>query len=170
MKGIRSFLGHAGFYRGFIKSFYKVARVLINHLQKDAHFNFDESCFTSFTTLKQALLNAPIIKPTNWRKSFDLFCEASNEVVGAVLCHNNGDELNIVHHSSRTLNEAQRRYPIAEKELVAVVFSFDKFRSYIIESEVRVHNDCDILKEILERTDVKPRMIRWTSPLQKFEV
>ena len=103
-------------------------------------------------------------------EAFDLFCAASNEAVGAVLCQHDGDELNIIHHASRTLNEAQRNYPMAEKELFAVVFSCDKFRSYIIDSKVRVHTDRDSLKEILERTDVKPRMIRWTLLLQEFEL
>ena len=59
---------------------------------------------------------------------------------------------------------------MTEKELFAVVFSCDKFRSYIMDSRVKVHTDRDGLKEILERTDVKPRMIRWILLLQEFEL
>ena len=59
---------------------------------------------------------------------------------------------------------------MAEKELFAVVFSCDKFRSQIIDSKVKVHTDRDGLKEILERTDVKPRMIRWILLLQEFQL
>ena len=86
IKGIRSCLGHVGFYRRFIKKFSKTARPLTNLLQKDVRFNFDEKCLTSFNILKQALLKAPVIKPPNWKKPFELFCEASNEAVGAIIC------------------------------------------------------------------------------------
>jgi hypothetical protein len=63
IKGIRSFLGHAGYYRRFIKNLSKVSRPLSNLLQKDARFDYNDECFTDFYSLKQDLLNAPIIKP-----------------------------------------------------------------------------------------------------------
>ena len=162
IKGIRRFLGHVGFYRRFVKNFSKTARPLTNLLQNDVNFNFDEKCLTSFNLLKQALLEGPIIKPPNCKKPFELFCEASHEAIGAILCQYDGDDLNIIQHASRTLNGAQKNYPMAEKEFFIVVFSCDKFRSYITDSKVRVHTDRVGLKEILERTDVKPRKIRWT--------
>jgi hypothetical protein len=85
VKGIRSFLGHAGFYRRFIRNFSQIARPLTNLLQKNAHFMFDEICLIPFNILKQALLKAPMIKPPDWRKPFELLCEASNESVGVAL-------------------------------------------------------------------------------------
>jgi hypothetical protein len=85
IKGIRSFLGHARFYRRFIRNFSKIARPLTNFLQKNVRFKFDENCLTAFNILKQALLKAPMIKPPDWRKPFELLCEASNESVGVAL-------------------------------------------------------------------------------------
>ena len=70
VKVIWSFLGHAGFYRRFIKNFSKVSRPLTNLLQKNTRFCLDESCFTAFNVLKQALLNAPVIKPPIWERPF----------------------------------------------------------------------------------------------------
>ena len=61
VKGVRSFLGHAGFYRRFIKDFSKIAKPLCNLLEKDEVFNFDEACLEAFTTLKNKLVTAPII-------------------------------------------------------------------------------------------------------------
>ena len=116
------------------------------------------------------MLNAPIIKSPIWEKPFELICEDSDEAVGVVLGQLDGGNFSVIHHATRTLNEAQRNYPMAEKELFAVVFSCDKFRSYIIDSKVKVHMDRDGLKEILERTDVKPRMTRWILFLQDFEL
>ena len=63
VKGIRSFLGHAGFYRRFIKDFSHIARPLTNLLAKDAPFEFDDACMKCFNILKKALISAPIIQP-----------------------------------------------------------------------------------------------------------
>jgi len=67
VKGVRSFLGHAGFYRRFIKDFSRIARPLTNLLAKDAPFNFDKECLVAFYTLKKALISAPIIQPPDWK-------------------------------------------------------------------------------------------------------
>jgi hypothetical protein len=104
---IRKFLCHAGFYRRFIRNFSKIARSLTNLLQKNARLKFDERCLIAFNILKQSLLKAPMIKPPDWRKPFELLCEASNESVGVDSCQRDGDELNIIHHTSRILNNAQ---------------------------------------------------------------
>ena len=72
VKGVRSFLGHAGFYRRFIKDFSRIARPLTNLLAKDAPFNFDEECLVAFYTLKKALVSAPIIQPPDWKLPFEI--------------------------------------------------------------------------------------------------
>jgi hypothetical protein len=71
IKSFRSFLGHAGFYRRFIKDFSRITKPLTNLLQKDVSFNFDEMCLAAFQTLKRALITAPIIQPPDWRSCWD---------------------------------------------------------------------------------------------------
>jgi hypothetical protein len=122
------------------------------------------------TFFRQVLPKAPQIKPPDWVKHFELLYEASNESVGVVLFQHDGNDLNIIHHASRTLNNAQINYPVVEKEFFAVVFGCEKFISYITDSKVRVHTNREGLKEILERTDVKPRMIRWIYLFQEFDL
>jgi hypothetical protein len=61
IRGIRSFLGHAGFYRRFIKNFSKILKPLTNLLQKDVPFSFNDDCVESFNILKNALISTPII-------------------------------------------------------------------------------------------------------------
>jgi hypothetical protein len=85
IKSLRSFLGHAGFYRRFIKDFSKIRKSLTNLLQKDVPFNFNEKCLSAFRTLKRALITAPIIQPTDWSQPFEIMCDASDYAVGAVL-------------------------------------------------------------------------------------
>ena len=85
VKDIRSFLGHAGFYRRFIKDFSKITRPLTNLLGKDVPFDFNSYCISSFEHLKNELVSAPIICSPNWKLPFEIMCYASNFAVGAVL-------------------------------------------------------------------------------------
>jgi hypothetical protein len=85
VESLRRFLGHAGFYRRFIKDFSKITKPLTHLLQKDVAFDFDEKCLVAFRTLKSALVSAPIIQPPDWSQPFDIMCDASGYAVGAVL-------------------------------------------------------------------------------------
>ena len=85
VKGVRSFLSHAGFYRRFIKDFSKIAKPLTQLLAKDALFVFSDECLESFCRIKQALISAPILQPPDWDLPFEIMCDASDHAVGAVL-------------------------------------------------------------------------------------
>jgi hypothetical protein len=76
-KSLRSFLGHDGFHRRFIKDFSKITKPLTHLLQKDEAFDFDEKCLAAFRTLKSALVSAPIIQPPDWSQPFEIMCDAS---------------------------------------------------------------------------------------------
>ncbi|GKB74993.1 DNA-directed DNA polymerase, partial [Tanacetum coccineum] len=80
VKAIRSFLGHAGFYRRFIKYFSQITRPMTQLLVKDAPFNFSEECMQAFDTLKRELTQAPIMVKPNWSLPFDIMCNASDYV------------------------------------------------------------------------------------------
>jgi hypothetical protein len=85
VKSLRSFLGHVGFYRGFIKDFSKITKPLTPLFQKDVDFDFDEKCLKAFQTLKSALVSAPIIQPPDWSQPFEIMCDASDYGVAAIL-------------------------------------------------------------------------------------
>ncbi|KAL4310799.1 hypothetical protein GQ457_01G020300 [Hibiscus cannabinus] len=85
VKGIRSFLGHAGFYRRFIKDFSKVSKPLCNLLQQNQPFVFDKECQSAFEELKLRLISAPVVVPPDWSSPFELMCDASDHAVGAAL-------------------------------------------------------------------------------------
>ena len=85
VKGIRSFLSHAGFYRRFIKDFSKITQPLCTLLEKDTPFAFDDSCLHAFEVLKEKLTTAPVIVAPDWSLPFELMCDASDIAVGAVL-------------------------------------------------------------------------------------
>ncbi|KAM1940761.1 hypothetical protein ACFX13_028427 [Malus domestica] len=170
VKSVRSFLGHAGFYRRFIKDFSKISRPLCNLLAKDAPFVFDEACLEAFKKLKTLLTTAPIIAAPNWSLPFELMCDASDYAVGAVLGQRKDRLPQVIYYASRTLNDAQLNYATTEKELLAVVFALEKFCSYLVGAKVIVYIDHAALKYLLSKKDAKPRLIRWILLLQEFDL
>ncbi|KAM2922794.1 hypothetical protein COP2_039113 [Malus domestica] len=161
VREVRSFLGHAGFYRRFIKDFSKVAQPLCRLLQKEVAFEFTKECTASFNQLKELLTTAPIIVPPDWSLPFELMCDASDYALGAVLGQRKDKRPHVIYYASRTLNDAQLNYSTTEKELLTVVFALDKFRSYLIGTKVIVLTDHAALKYLLTKKEAKPRLIRW---------
>ena len=105
MKGIRSFLGHAGFYKRFIKDFSTIEKPLSSLLMHGFPFFFDEKCMTTFMTLKDKLTSMPIVIALDWELPFELMCDASNYVVGAVLGQRKNKVFHAIYYSRKTLNE-----------------------------------------------------------------
>ncbi|CAN6581013.1 unnamed protein product [Malus baccata var. baccata] len=170
VREVRSFLGHAGFYRRFIKDFSKIAQPLCRLLQKEVAFEFTKECMASFNQLKELLTTAPIIVPPDWSLPFELMCDASDYALGAVLGQRKDKKPHVIYYASRTLNDAQLNYSTTEKELLAVVFALDKFRSYLIGTKIIVFTDHAALKYLLTKKEAKPRLIRWMLLLQEFDI
>nr|GFB82009.1 hypothetical protein [Tanacetum cinerariifolium] len=132
VKGIRSFLGHAGFYRRFIQDFSKISRPMTHLLEKNTPFVFFEGCIRAFQTLKKKLTEAPILIVPNWDLPFELMCDARDFDIGAVLGQRHEKHFKPIHYPSKTMNDAKTNYTTTEKEMLAVVYAFEKFRSYLI--------------------------------------
>nr|GFA29745.1 reverse transcriptase domain-containing protein [Tanacetum cinerariifolium] len=132
VKGIRSFLRHAGFYRRFIKDFSKISRPMTNLLEKNSPFILSNECIQAFRTLKDKLTEAPILIAPNWDQPFELMCDASDYAVGAILGQRIEKHFWPIHYASKTMNQTETNYTTTEKEMLAVVYAFEKFRSYLI--------------------------------------
>ncbi|GJV23793.1 reverse transcriptase domain-containing protein [Tanacetum coccineum] len=127
VKGIRSFLVHAGFYRRLIKDFSKISHPLTKLLEKDTPFEFNDEGHKAFEAIKEKLTCTPVIMSPNWNLPFELICDASDFAVGAVLGQKDGKHFHPIYFASKTLNAAQQNYTVTEKEVMVVVFAFDKF-------------------------------------------
>ncbi|GKC71935.1 reverse transcriptase domain-containing protein, partial [Tanacetum coccineum] len=114
IKGIRSFIGHAGFYQRFIKDFSKIARPLTKLLEKDTPFEFNDKCQNTFKILKEKLTCAPVIVSRNWSLPFELMCDASDFEIRAILGQKEGKIFHPIYFASKTL-AAQQNYTITEK-------------------------------------------------------
>nr|GEV89327.1 reverse transcriptase domain-containing protein [Tanacetum cinerariifolium] len=139
VKGIRSFLGHAGFYRRFIKDFSKISRPMTRLLKKDTLFLFSKECVEAFQTLKRKLTEAPILIAPDWDLPFELMYDASDFAIGAVLGQRQEKQKHFrpIHYASKIMIDAESNYTKMEKEMLAV-------------------------------KDSKARLLRWVLLLQEF--
>ena len=170
VKDIRSFLGHAGFYRRFIKDFSAITRPLCTLLAKDVPFTWSQACDIAFTKLKKMLVSPPIMRSPNWDLPFEIMCDASDYAIGAVLGQREDKKAFVIYYASKTLDFAQANYTTTEKEFLAVVFALEKFRSYIVGSPVTIFTDHEALKYLLSKQDTKPRLTRWILLCQEFNL
>nr|GEZ32312.1 reverse transcriptase domain-containing protein [Tanacetum cinerariifolium] len=155
IKGIRSFFGHAGFYRRFIKDFSKISRSMTHILEKNSPFIFSNECIQAFRTLKDKLTEAPILIAPNWDQPFELMCDASDYAVGVGLGQRIEKNFWPIHYASKTMNQAEANYTTTEKEMLAVVYAFEKFRSYLIMNKSVVYTDHSALKYLFAKKNAK---------------
>ena len=108
----------------------------------------------------------PIISAPDWAQSFEIMCDASDFVIGAVLGQHIDNRQHVIYYSSRTLNEPNR---VTEKEFLAVVFALEKFRPYLLGSKTVIFTDHSALKYLMTKKEAKARLIRWILLLQEFD-
>ncbi|KAJ1701516.1 hypothetical protein LUZ63_001295 [Rhynchospora breviuscula] len=120
--------------------------------------------------LKKALVTAPILQPPDWSMPFELMCDASDYAVGAVFGQRRDKKPVAIYYASKVLDPAQMNYTTTEKELLAIIFALDKFRSYLVGSKVIVFTDHAAIRYLLSKKDAKPRLIRWILLLQEFDL
>ena len=94
-------------------------------------FEFNEPCMNAFEFPKKKLTSTPIVVAPDWNLPFELMCDARNFAIGAVLGQRKEKVFYPIYYASQTLNDAQLNYATTKKELLAIVFTFDKFRPYL---------------------------------------
>nr|GFA11032.1 reverse transcriptase domain-containing protein [Tanacetum cinerariifolium] len=117
---------------------------------------------------KKKLTEAPILIAPNWDQPFELMCDASDFAIGAVLGQRIEKHLRPIHYASKTMTHAEKKFTTIEKEMLAVVYAFEKFRSYLIMNKTIVYTDHSALKYIFSKKDAKARLLRWILLLQEF--
>ncbi|XP_076939471.1 uncharacterized protein LOC143608259 [Bidens hawaiensis] len=148
----------------------EITRPMTRLLEKDVAFDFNADCLKAFEFLKGQLVNAPILVAPDWSLPFELMCDASDFLVGAVLGQRKDKHSHPIYYASKTLNDAQENYTTTKKKLLAVVFAFDKFRSYLVLSKTIVYSDHAALRYLFAKKDAKPHLIRWILLLSEFDI
>nr|GEZ35821.1 reverse transcriptase domain-containing protein [Tanacetum cinerariifolium] len=122
---------------------------------------------SAFRTLKEKLTEALILIAPNWDQPFELMCDASDYAVGAVLGQRVEKHFWPIHYASKTMNQAETNYTTTEKEMLVVVYAFEKFRSYLIMNESIVYTDHSALKLKIFSGNLKSR---WSGPFTISEI
>ncbi|GJR06155.1 reverse transcriptase domain-containing protein [Tanacetum coccineum] len=157
------------FYRRFIKDFSKISRPITHLLEKTTPFIFLEEYIQAFQTLKKKLTEALILIAPDWDQPFELMCDASDYAIGAVLGQRIKKHFRPIHYASKTMTEAESNYTTTEKEMLVVVYAFEKFRSYLIMNKSIVYTNHSTLKYLFAKKDAKARLLRWVLLLQEFD-
>nr|GEY84173.1 reverse transcriptase domain-containing protein [Tanacetum cinerariifolium] len=138
-------------------------------LEKDTLFFFSKECVEAFQTLKRKLTEAPILISPDWDLPFELMCDASEFSIGVVLGQCQEKHFRPIHYASKTMTEAESNYTTTKKEMLAVVYAFDKFWSYLTMNKSIVYTVHSALKYLFAKKDSKVRLLRWVLLLQEFK-
>ena len=170
LKSVRQFLGFVGYYRRFIPSFGDLAEPLVALTGKDVPFVWRPACATAFTSLRDALVQAP-----SWpslRKLGTIYIghtDASNFGLGGVLSQIQDDVECVIAYCSRTLRPSQRKYCAMKREMLAAVSMCIQFRSYLRGAKFTIRTDHKSLVWLHRFMDTEGMMARWLHTLQQFQ-
>ena len=170
VRGVRSFLGLANFYRRFIKDYAKLAKPLTDLTQKDKVFTWGTAEAEAFAALQTRFTTAPILAYPDNDCQFRLETDASDFATGAVLSIQKNDKWHPVAFSSHAMSPEERNYPVADKEMLSVIRSLEQWRHYLegAKHEFEIWNDHANLQWFMKRQDLNRRQARWAQYLSRF--
>ena len=168
VRGIRSFIGMCSYYRRFIPNFAKTAKPLTELTKKNTRFFWNEDCQIAFESLRDALIDAPILAYPDLNKPYKLYTDSSNFSVGACLCQDSKEGERVIQYVSHQLNATQQRWPIIEKEAYAMVYSIQKLRHYLLGSKFTIMTDHKPLTHLFTSEMKNARIQRWAIILDEY--
>ena len=167
---MRSFLGLVGYYRDHIPAFAKISAPLTDLLKKGKakHIQWSEAQERAYYLLKENLLQKPVLKLPDMSKPFVLGTDTSGVGVAAVLLQENDEKLYPVGYASKKLNLTEARYPIIEKECLAVVWGIKRFKLYLVGRRFMLQTDHKPLKYPKDVAHQNDRVFRWAVAVQEY--
>nr|GEV13972.1 reverse transcriptase domain-containing protein [Tanacetum cinerariifolium] len=157
------FLGHKIFKEGI-----EVEKAKVYVITKLPHPITVKECVEAFQTLKRKLTESLILIAPDWDMPFELMCDASDFAIGAVLGQRQDKHFRPIHYASKTMTEAESNYTTTEKKMLAMVYTFKKFRCYLIMNKSIVYTNHSALKYLFAKKDSKARLLRWVLLLREF--
>ena len=145
-KDVRSFLGLVNYYRRFINNFAAIVLQLNKLTRKHVYFLRDSECNVALSTLKYALISAPILAYPDFSIPFELHADVSSTGIGFALCEIHGGRNRAIAYGGRNLNPAERNYSTTEREALAVVEGIKKFRNYLYGHKFTIYTDHNALR------------------------
>ena len=167
LRSLRAFLGLTSYYRRFIDKYAALIAPLLNLTKKGIAFHWMQECQQAFIELKHRLCTAPVLAYPQRELASIVDCDASDIAVGAVLMQRRKDGVEqVVQYASHTLDHAQRRWPIVEREAYAVVWAINTFRTYLLGIPFEVRTDNSTVS-LLSRT-TSPKLQQWALAISEY--
>lgn len=165
---VKRFVAFVNYYRKFVPNFATKAYPLNYLCRKNVTFKWDDECQTSFEALKNAIISHPVLQYPDFSESnqFILQTDASGYGIGSVLCNSDGRP---VAYASRSLNKAEKRYPIIEKELLAIVWAVKHFRPYLYGRNFKIQTDHKPLIYLFGMRDPSSRLMKFRLILEEYD-
>jgi hypothetical protein len=163
-KGVRGFLGLAGYYRKFVRDFGLIAAPLTQLLTKDG-FRWTTESQEAFLKLKTALITPPVLRLPDFEQPFVVECDASGTGLGVILSQNDQP----IAFFSEALKGSARALSTYDKEMLAVVKAVRKWRPYLLGKPFVIKTDHQSLKYLLEQRISTPSQARWLPKLMGYD-
>ena len=164
---VRSFLGFANYFRRFVKQFADLAKPLDELTGKNTRFQWNDERQNAFEGLKQALLEAPVLHLADVSRPFQIYTDASDLSIAAVLLQAKEEESHPVAYASRKLTTAEKNYTIAERETLAVVFALKCWRLYLFK-HFDIYTDNQAVVYLRTKAHLSKREVRWSEFMAEF--
>jgi len=166
-KGVRRFLGLTGYYRRFVEKYTHIASPMQRLLREDVEFQWDEDCQAAFTTLKEALVTAPVLAYPNFTKKFKLEVDASGAGLGAVLSQEGDDNKDhVISYWSRAIPRRKGLYISTELECM---YSVKHYRPYLWGKRFEIVTDHNSLKWLMNLKNPTAKLQKWSLDLAEFD-
>jgi transposase InsO family protein len=169
LKDVRKFLGVTSWYRRFIPDFSTKTEALTSMQRKGKEFVWTEEADRAFTTLKECLVQAPILSCPDFAVPFQVQTDASGYGLGAVIYQLFGREERVIAFASRSLTNSERKFTATERECLAVLWAVEKWRPYLEGYHFTVHTDHSCLLWLHKLKDPQGRLGRWVLRLQQYD-
>ena len=166
---VRSFLGLCSYYRRFVQGFAAIAGPLHALTGKNAKFVWTIGCQDAFVTLKQRLIETPILAMPQDHGTYYLDTDASDDSIGAVLSQEQDGEERVIAYASRLLTKPERNYCVTRRELLAVVYFCKQFRNYLLGRRFTVRTDHSALRWLRNIPEPVGQQARWLTTMEEFD-
>ena len=168
VREVRSVVGMASYYRKFIDHFSELVGPLTELTKKHAKFHWTDKHSRAFETIKQKLVQAPVLAHPDPSRPYVLSTDASLVAVGAVLTQETGDGEKVIQYLSKKLSEGQQKWPTIEREAYAIVYAVNKLRHYLLGSKFTGYTDHKPLKSLFTSEMKNARIQRWAIMLEEY--
>lgn len=166
---VKRFLGMLSYYRRFINRFSSIASCLFEQTKTQTPFTWSEEHQKAFDSLKQQLVQAPVLAYPEFDKEFEIYTDASGVGIGGVLVQRKNDRLHPIAFASRQLNRHERNYSTSEREMLAIVWASKHFKPYIYDRHTKFFTDHKPLSILVKSKEPTGRLYKLLLKLQDLD-